>query len=95
MDERHKKILQRNRTNLMRDLDPSDLYDRLLEKGVFTQDMIDEIKVEGSYPSRDFVFRWWCVHERSKKCVMLVLNVTPDTVSPTRALVPDVTRPDS
>ena len=48
MDEMHKKILQRNRTNLVRDLKPSDLYDRLLEKGVFTQDMIDEIKVDGS-----------------------------------------------
>lgn len=59
MDERHKKILQRNRTNLMKDLDPSDLYDRLLEKGVFTQDMIDEIKVWGSYLSDDFVFRCW------------------------------------
>lgn len=45
MEERHKKILQRNRTNLVSDLEPSDLYDRLLEKGVFTQDMIDEIKV--------------------------------------------------
>lgn len=45
MEERHKKILQRNRTNLVRDLDPSNLYDGLLEKEVFTQDMIDEIKV--------------------------------------------------
>ncbi|XP_026189032.1 caspase-9 [Mastacembelus armatus] len=48
MDERHKKILQRNRTNLVRDLDPSDLYDFLLEKGVFTQDMIEEIKGSGT-----------------------------------------------
>uniref|UniRef100_A0A7N6BY46 Caspase-9 n=1 Tax=Anabas testudineus TaxID=64144 RepID=A0A7N6BY46_ANATE len=48
MEERHKKILQRNRTNLVSDLDPSDLYDRLLEKGVFTQDMIDEIKSSGT-----------------------------------------------
>ncbi|KAE8293205.1 Caspase-9 [Larimichthys crocea] len=47
MEERHKKILQRNRTNLVRDLDPSKLYDGLLEKGVFTQDMIDEIKSAG------------------------------------------------
>lgn len=45
MDERHKKILQGNRVNLVRDLDPATLYDRLLEKGIFTQDMIDEIKV--------------------------------------------------
>ncbi len=46
MEERHKKILQRNRISLVRDLDPSALYDGLLEKGVFTQDMIDEIKVK-------------------------------------------------
>lgn len=45
MEERQKTILQRNRTNLVRDLDPSILYDGLLEKAVFTQDMIDEIKV--------------------------------------------------
>lgn len=45
MDETHKKILQRNRINLVIDLDPSKLYDGLLEKGVFTQDMIDEIQV--------------------------------------------------
>ncbi|XP_067383868.1 caspase-9 isoform X1 [Channa argus] len=48
MEEKHKKILQRNRTNLVRDLNPSDLYDGLLEKGVFTQDMIDEIKSSGT-----------------------------------------------
>lgn len=45
MEETHKKILQRNRISLVRDLDPSKLYDGLFEKGVFTQDMIDEIKV--------------------------------------------------
>uniref|UniRef100_A0A3Q4I4R9 Caspase 9, apoptosis-related cysteine peptidase n=1 Tax=Neolamprologus brichardi TaxID=32507 RepID=A0A3Q4I4R9_NEOBR len=45
MDETHKKILQRNRSNLVKDLDPSKLYDGLLEKGIFTQDMIDEIQV--------------------------------------------------
>lgn len=45
MEEKQKAILQRNRTNLVRDLDPSILYDGLLEKGVFTQDMIDEIQV--------------------------------------------------
>ncbi|XP_068997243.1 caspase-9 isoform X1 [Embiotoca jacksoni] len=48
MEEKHKKILQRNRTNLVRDLDPSKLCDGLLEKGVFTQDMIDEIKSSGT-----------------------------------------------
>ncbi|XP_029995818.1 caspase-9 [Sphaeramia orbicularis] len=48
MDERHKKILQRNRSNLVKGLDPSNLYDSLLEKGVFTEDMIDEIKSSGT-----------------------------------------------
>ncbi|KAI9531083.1 hypothetical protein NQZ68_000577 [Dissostichus eleginoides] len=48
MEERQKKILQRNRTSLVRDLDPSNLYDGLIEKGVFTQDMIDEIKSSGT-----------------------------------------------
>nr|XP_046252682.1 caspase-9 [Scatophagus argus] len=48
MEERLKKILQRNRTTLVRDLDPSNIYDGLLEKGVFTQDMIDEIKSSGT-----------------------------------------------
>uniref|UniRef100_A0A3Q1GMM0 Caspase 9, apoptosis-related cysteine peptidase n=1 Tax=Acanthochromis polyacanthus TaxID=80966 RepID=A0A3Q1GMM0_9TELE len=48
MEERHKKILQSNRSNLVRDLDPSKLYDGLLEKGVFTQDMIDEIQSSGT-----------------------------------------------
>lgn len=45
MEEIHKKILQRNRTNLVRQLDPSSLYDGLIAKTVFTHDMIDEIKV--------------------------------------------------
>lgn len=45
MDEIHKNILQRNRSNLVKDLDPSKLFDGLLEKGIFTQDMIDEIQV--------------------------------------------------
>lgn len=45
MEEQHKKILQRNRINLVTNLEPSKLYDALLEKGVFTQDMIEEIKV--------------------------------------------------
>lgn len=48
MEDIHKKILQRNRTNLVTDLDPSVLYDGLLGKGVFTQDMIDEIKSSGT-----------------------------------------------
>lgn len=48
MDETHKKILQRNRVNLVTDLDPSKLCDGLLAKGVFTQDMIDEIQSAGT-----------------------------------------------
>lgn len=48
MDEIHKNILQRNRSNLVKDLDPSKLYDGLLEKGIFTQDMIDEIQSAGT-----------------------------------------------
>uniref|UniRef100_A0A8C5DYW1 Caspase 9, apoptosis-related cysteine peptidase n=1 Tax=Gouania willdenowi TaxID=441366 RepID=A0A8C5DYW1_GOUWI len=48
MEETHKKLLQRNRSKLVSDLNPSDLYDGLLEKGVFTQDMIDEIKSSGT-----------------------------------------------
>ncbi|XP_071228757.1 caspase-9-like [Salvelinus alpinus] len=47
MEERHKRILQRNRVNLVRDLNPSHMYHGLLSKGIFTQDMIDEIKSSG------------------------------------------------
>lgn len=45
MEARHKQILRRNRVALVTDLKPSDLCDALLEKGVFSQNMIDEIKV--------------------------------------------------
>ncbi|XP_045898380.1 caspase-9 [Micropterus dolomieu] len=48
MEEIHRKILQRNRTNLVRDLDPLNLYDGLLEKEIFTQDMIDDIRSSGT-----------------------------------------------
>ncbi|XP_041859979.1 caspase-9 [Melanotaenia boesemani] len=48
MEEQHKKILQRNRINLVKNLDLSNLYDALVEKGVFTQDMIDEIQSSGT-----------------------------------------------
>ncbi|XP_061830727.1 caspase-9 isoform X1 [Nerophis lumbriciformis] len=44
MEESHKKVLQRYRINIVTGLEPTSLYDRLLEKGVFTQDMIDKIK---------------------------------------------------
>ncbi|XP_017266709.1 caspase-9 [Kryptolebias marmoratus] len=48
MEEQHRKILQRNRINLVRDLEPSNFYEALLEKGVFTQDNVDEIKNSGT-----------------------------------------------
>ncbi|XP_055747705.1 caspase-9-like [Salvelinus fontinalis] len=47
MEERHKRILKRNRVNLVRDLNPSHMYHGLVSKGIFTQDMIDEIKSSG------------------------------------------------
>lgn len=46
MDSRHKKILQSSRSMLVRELDPSQLYDGLISRGIFSQDMIDEIKVD-------------------------------------------------
>ncbi|XP_029974373.1 caspase-9 [Salarias fasciatus] len=48
MEERHRDILRGNRVNLVTDLNPSALYDGLLEKGVFTQDMIEEIQSSGT-----------------------------------------------
>lgn len=45
MEDRHKQILRRNRVALVERLKPPELYDALLEKRVFSQDMIDEIKV--------------------------------------------------
>ncbi|XP_030216399.1 caspase-9 [Gadus morhua] len=48
MDPKHRSVLQRNRVTLVVDLKPSELYDGLLEKGIFTQDMIDEIKNSGT-----------------------------------------------
>lgn len=44
MDPKHRQILQRNRCNLVMALNPADICDGLLSKGVFTQDMIDEIQ---------------------------------------------------
>lgn len=45
MEDAHKHILRRNRVALVEKLKPSDLYDALLERRIFSQDMIDEIKV--------------------------------------------------
>ncbi|XP_066526350.1 caspase-9 [Hoplias malabaricus] len=44
MEPRHKKILQQNRFHLVESLEPTDICDGLLSRGIFTQDMIDEIK---------------------------------------------------
>ncbi|XP_037135752.1 caspase-9 isoform X1 [Syngnathus acus] len=48
MEEGHKKILQRYRINIVTSLDPSSVYDRLLQKGVFTPEMIEKIKSSGT-----------------------------------------------
>ncbi|XP_008411476.1 caspase-9 [Poecilia reticulata] len=48
MEEQHKKILQRNRINLVTLMDPLALCEPLFEKGVFTMDMIDTIKSSGT-----------------------------------------------
>ncbi|XP_076840128.1 caspase-9 isoform X2 [Brachyhypopomus gauderio] len=48
MDARHKNILQLNRTSIVRDLDPSKVYDGLLSRGIFTEDMVEEIKCAGT-----------------------------------------------
>uniref|UniRef100_A0A6Q2XPI4 Caspase 9, apoptosis-related cysteine peptidase n=1 Tax=Esox lucius TaxID=8010 RepID=A0A6Q2XPI4_ESOLU len=48
MEKKHRNILQCNRVNLVKALDPSDMFDRLLSKRIFTQDMIDEIKSSGT-----------------------------------------------
>ncbi|KAF7696123.1 caspase-9 isoform X1 [Silurus meridionalis] len=47
MDRRHKEILRRKRVELVLNLDPADVYDGLLSRGIFTNDMIDEIKSSG------------------------------------------------
>lgn len=47
MDRRHKEILRQKRRDLVLNLNPSEVYDGLLSRGIFTDDMIDEIKVRG------------------------------------------------
>ncbi|KAK3518997.1 hypothetical protein QTP70_016191 [Hemibagrus guttatus] len=47
MDPQHKEILRRKRRDLVLNLVPSDVYDGLLSRGIFTDDMIDEIKTSG------------------------------------------------
>ncbi|XP_061112876.1 caspase-9 isoform X1 [Conger conger] len=48
MDPRDRRILLSNRSNLVSKLDPSVLYDGLLSRGIFNQDMIDEIQIAGT-----------------------------------------------
>ncbi|XP_056398429.1 caspase-9 [Hyla sarda] len=48
MEQRHRQILQRNRVRLVTSLQPGDVCDRLLEEGVFTGDMIEEIRIAGT-----------------------------------------------
>lgn len=68
MEERQKQLLRRNRVALVERLKPSDLYDALLEKRLFSQDMIDEIKVRPKccVPKYKFLF---------SACVNLVIRV--------------------
>nr|XP_015816931.2 caspase-9-like [Nothobranchius furzeri] len=47
MEEKHKKILQQNMTQLVKGLDLPDLYGALLKKDIFTKDMIDELQIAG------------------------------------------------
>uniref|UniRef100_A0A8C1VUD4 Caspase 9, apoptosis-related cysteine peptidase n=1 Tax=Cyprinus carpio TaxID=7962 RepID=A0A8C1VUD4_CYPCA len=44
MDPKHSQILQRHRHDIVTTLNPADICDGFLSKGVFTQDMIDEIQ---------------------------------------------------
>uniref|UniRef100_A0A3B4ZEK0 Caspase 9 n=1 Tax=Stegastes partitus TaxID=144197 RepID=A0A3B4ZEK0_9TELE len=88
MEERHKRILQSNRSVLMGGLDPSKLYDGLLEKRVFTQDMIDEIKNSGTRRdqarqlvrdletrgSRAFPLFLQCLHETGQQSLAEILQ---------------------
>ncbi|XP_028849217.1 caspase-9 isoform X1 [Denticeps clupeoides] len=48
MDPRHKKILQYNRINIVKVLDPSKISGELLKRGIFSQDMMDEITKSGT-----------------------------------------------
>ncbi|XP_073511668.1 caspase-9 isoform X3 [Phyllobates terribilis] len=48
MEQRHRHILQRNRVRLVTSLVLEDLWDRLLEKEVFSTDMVEEIQAAGT-----------------------------------------------
>ncbi|XP_020383398.1 caspase-9 isoform X1 [Rhincodon typus] len=48
MNQHHRNLLQRNRVQLVKKLQPELLYDFLTEKGIFTDDMIEEVKNSGT-----------------------------------------------
>lgn len=48
MEERHRRILQRNRVRLVTSLELKSMWDRLLEKEVFSNDMMEEIQMAGT-----------------------------------------------
>uniref|UniRef100_A0A3P8QB63 Caspase 9, apoptosis-related cysteine peptidase n=1 Tax=Astatotilapia calliptera TaxID=8154 RepID=A0A3P8QB63_ASTCA len=102
MDEIHKNILQRNRSNLVKDLDPSKLYDGLLEKGIFTQDMIDEIQSAGTRRnqarqlvqdletrgSRAFPLFLQCLQETGQESLAELLQNGAPAATPTQVVRP-------
>jgi len=45
MEAIHKKAIQKSRIDIVRDMDLSELEDRLLEKDIFTKNLIEQIKV--------------------------------------------------
>ncbi|KPP76121.1 caspase-9-like [Scleropages formosus] len=75
MEDRDRKILRVNRSNLVTELKPSELYDGLLSRGVFTQDMIDEIQSAGtrrdqaSQLVRDLETRGKCAFQAFLECL--------------------------
>ncbi|KAM9856256.1 caspase-9 [Aulostomus maculatus] len=107
MDDRHKRILQRNRITLVKGLDPGILYDGLLEKGVFTQDMIDEIKSSGTRRdqarelvrdletrgSRAFPLFLECLQETGHQSLIKLLNNGVPAVQPSSPIPVNRPRP--
>ncbi|XP_044134533.1 caspase-9-like [Bufo gargarizans] len=48
MEQRHRQILRQNRVRLVTSLEVKSLWDPLVEKGVFSNDMIEEIQMAGT-----------------------------------------------
>ncbi|XP_069774957.1 caspase-9-like isoform X1 [Narcine bancroftii] len=48
MEESQRKLLQKHRVTLVINLRPEALYGPLVEKGIFTEDMIEEVKASGT-----------------------------------------------